>query len=289
MPTERDQGHLLRAEPFENDNTPMTAVIKSIKRAMAAEYSRELGVRVFQAQCNLARRGFDLGGGAPYGLKHLIVDKFGEHVAEVLRGTHKAISTDRVILAPGPRSEVKVVRVIFDRFVNHLESTVQVARYLNDQGIRTRSGRLWVHTYIRFILRNEKYIGTQTYNRTSARLHTKRTFNDPAAWINTPKAFKAIVDPELFDRAQRQLDRRRMLSNEDLLSKLRRSVRKHGVMTYEAMRKCRGVPGPGIFVWRFGSLANAYALIGEVGKAPHIRRGRQKSKRLRQPILDAVL
>ena len=112
------------AEPFENDDIPMTAVIKSIKRAMAAEYSRELGVKVFQAQCNLARRGFDLGGGASYGLKHLIVDKFGNCVGEVLRGQHKAISTDRVILAPGPRKEVKVVRLIFDRYVNHRESTV---------------------------------------------------------------------------------------------------------------------------------------------------------------------
>jgi DNA invertase Pin-like site-specific DNA recombinase len=277
------------AEPFENDNTPMTAVIKSIKRAMAAEYSRELGVKVFQAQCNLARRGFDLGGGAPYGLKHVIVDKTGKHVAEVLRGMQKAIGTDRVILAPGPRNEVKVVRLIFDRYVNHLESTVQVARYLNVHGFRTRADKLWVHTYIRFILRNEKYIGTQTYNRTSARLHTKRIFNDPATWIKTPNAFKAIVDPELFDRAQQLLDRRRMVSNEELLSKLRRSVRKHGVMTYEEMRKCRGVPGPGIFAWRFGSLANAYALIGEIGRAPHIRRGRQKSKRLGQPIVAAVL
>ena len=48
-------------------------------------------------------------------------------------------------------------------------------------------------------------------------------------------------------------------------------------------------PDRGIFVWRFGSLANAYALIGEVGRSPHIRQGRQKSKHLNQPILDALL
>ena len=30
------------------------------------------------------------------------------------------------------------------------------------------------------------------------------------------------------------------------------------------MRKCRGMPDPGSYVWRFGSLVNAYALIGQL-------------------------
>ncbi len=42
-------------------------------------------------------------------------------------------------------------------------------------------------------------------------------------------------------------------------------------------------------MWRFGSLANAYVLIGEVGRAPHIRLGRHKCRRLRLPIVDAVV
>jgi DNA invertase Pin-like site-specific DNA recombinase len=277
------------AEPFENDNTPMTAVIKAVKRAMAAEYSRELGVKVVDGQRNLARRGFDLGGGPPYGLKHVIVDKSKKPVDKVLRGTRKAFTTDRVILAPGPRSEIKVVQSIFHRYVNLLESTVKVARQLNDRGIRTRSGRLWWPSHIRHILQNEKYIGTQVYGWTSTRLKTKRIVNDPAARIRTPNAFKAIVDPDLFDRAQRILRGRRMLSKEELLSKLRWAVKKYGVMTYEEMRHRRGVPGPGIYAWRFGSFANAYELIGEIVRAPHISRGRHNGKRLRQPILDAVV
>jgi DNA invertase Pin-like site-specific DNA recombinase len=266
------------AEPFENDNTPMTAVIKAVKRAMAAEYSRELGVKVVDGQRNLARRGFDLGGGPPYGLKHVIVDVSKKPVDKVLRGTRKAFTTDRVILAPGPRNEIKVVQSIFHRYVNILESTVKVARYLNDRGIRTRLGRPWSASHIRSILQNEKYIGTQVYGWTSTRRKTKRIVNDPAARIRAPNAFKAIVDPELFDRAQRILHGRRMLSKEELLSKLRRAVQKYGVMTYEQMRHHRGVPGPGTYAWRFGSLANAYALIGEIVSAPHVSRGRHSGQ-----------
>jgi hypothetical protein len=80
-----------------------------------------------------------------------------------------------------------------------------------------------------------------------------------------------------------------MFSKDELLSKLRRAVKKYGVMTYEEMRHRRGVPGPGTYAWRFGSLATAYALIGEIGKAQHVSRGRLNGKRLRRPMLDAVL
>ena len=38
------------AEPFCNDGSPMQALLKHIKRIMAAEYSRELSVKVWHAQ-----------------------------------------------------------------------------------------------------------------------------------------------------------------------------------------------------------------------------------------------
>ena len=36
------------AEQFENDGSPMSTVMKSMKRTMAGEYSRELSTKVFQ-------------------------------------------------------------------------------------------------------------------------------------------------------------------------------------------------------------------------------------------------
>jgi DNA invertase Pin-like site-specific DNA recombinase len=40
-------------EQFPTDNAPMSAVMKSLKRAMAGEYSRELSAKVFAGQCRL--------------------------------------------------------------------------------------------------------------------------------------------------------------------------------------------------------------------------------------------
>ncbi len=57
------------AEPFINDGSPLAAVIKGLKRAMAAEYSRELSAKVFRAQCQFTEAGFKQGGQAGYGLR----------------------------------------------------------------------------------------------------------------------------------------------------------------------------------------------------------------------------
>jgi DNA invertase Pin-like site-specific DNA recombinase len=50
------------AEQFENDGSLSATIIKSMKRAMAGEYSRELSVKVFTGQCRLIGLGFRQGG-----------------------------------------------------------------------------------------------------------------------------------------------------------------------------------------------------------------------------------
>jgi len=46
------------AEQFENDGSLSATIIKSMKRAMAGEYSRELSAKVFTGQCRLITLGF---------------------------------------------------------------------------------------------------------------------------------------------------------------------------------------------------------------------------------------
>ena len=57
------------AEQFENDGGPTSTIIKSVKRAMAGEYSRELSSKVFQGQCRLIELGYRQGGPAGFGLR----------------------------------------------------------------------------------------------------------------------------------------------------------------------------------------------------------------------------
>ena len=54
------------AEQFDNDGAPLSQLLRSIKRSMAAEHGRELSTRAFAAQCRLASEGFKQGGASPH-------------------------------------------------------------------------------------------------------------------------------------------------------------------------------------------------------------------------------
>ena len=49
------------AEQFENDGSPVSTIVKGVKRAMAGEYSRELSSKVFQGACRLIQLGLQAG------------------------------------------------------------------------------------------------------------------------------------------------------------------------------------------------------------------------------------
>ena len=66
------------AEQFPTENTPMAAVMKSFKRAMSGEYSRDLSIKVFAGQCRLITLGFRQGGTPGFGLRRLLIGSAGQ-------------------------------------------------------------------------------------------------------------------------------------------------------------------------------------------------------------------
>src|SRR5712672_3563506 len=90
------------AEQFENDGSPVSTIVKSVKRAMAGEYSRELSAKVFIGQCRLIELGFRQGGSPGFGLRRMLRDQDGKPKTELRPGEQKSLQTDRVILIPGP-------------------------------------------------------------------------------------------------------------------------------------------------------------------------------------------
>jgi hypothetical protein len=85
-------------------------LLKALKRSMAGEYSRELGVKVFSGQRNVYLRGFRGSGGRPgYGLRRMLVSPEGNAKQLLAVGERKAIMSDRVILVSGPEAEVELV------------------------------------------------------------------------------------------------------------------------------------------------------------------------------------
>lgn len=251
------------AEQFENDGTVASSIVKTVKRAMAGEYSRELSVKVFAGQANLIRLGYRQGGAAGFGLRRLLVDQSGETKGELGRGEHKSIATDRVILVPGPDDEVAVVREVYHMLVEEGRGEAEIASILNGRGIKTDLDRAWTRGSVHQLLINEKYIGNNVWARTSFKLKREHVQNDPDAWVRADGAFEAIVDPSLFDRAQVIIAARSdRLSDERMLELLKSILDGRGHLSGLIIDEVEDAPSSSAYRSRFGSLLRAYTLVG---------------------------
>jgi DNA invertase Pin-like site-specific DNA recombinase len=251
------------AEPFENDGSPLAAIAKGIKRLAAAEYSRELSIKVFNAQRRLVELGYHQGGQAGYGLRRLLLSAKGVPKGELQPGEIKNIFTDRIVLVPGPQQEVAVVRWIFDSFVRRRMGEGQIAKILNKRDIKSVNGRLWTGEKVHSVLVNEKYIGNSVWNRCSVKLKGPRVENHPDKWIRADGAFQAIVSRAQFEAARTKIrERLRGRSRDEKLEPLRHLFNKYGYLSVELIHKTHGVPVASTYARWFGSLPNAYKAVG---------------------------
>jgi DNA invertase Pin-like site-specific DNA recombinase len=251
------------AEQFENDGTPIAAVIKVLKRAMAGEYSRELSVKVFNGQRRLINLGYRQGASAGYGLRRLLVDQNGVAKGTLKRGELKSIQSDRVLLIPGPPDELDIVRLIFRLFVAQKKNAGAIASLLNQREIRNVKGGRWRRHHVRHVLKNENYIGNVVWNRQSAKLKGKIVNNGPDKWVRVTGVLEATVAQSQFESAQSIISaRRRQLSNDEMLEPLRRLLRKHGALSARLISKSARTPSPSFYERHFGGLIPAYEMIG---------------------------
>jgi DNA invertase Pin-like site-specific DNA recombinase len=251
------------AEQFQNDGSPISTLIKSVKRTMAGEYSRELSVKVFAGQCRLIELGYRQGGPAGYGLRRQLVGQDGVPKELLTRGQQKSIQTDRVVLVPEPSEEICVVREIFQSFTEREQTEVQIADALNYRGILTDLRRGWTRGTVHQILTNPKYTGTNVYNRRSFKLKKKRVVNPPEMWIQREDAFEAIIPAEQFARAQQIIHQRsRHYTDEEMLDQLRNLYRRHGTLSGILIDETEDMPSSSVYRSRFNSLIRAYTLVG---------------------------
>lgn len=250
-------------EQWENDGSIGSSIIKTVKRAMAGEYSRELSVKVFAGQANLIRLGYRQGGPAGFGLRRLLVDQHGEAKSVLARGEHKSIATDRVILVPGPEEEFTIVQEVYRRFVEQGQNEAAIASGLNARGLRTDLGREWTRGTVHQLLINEKYIGNNVWARTSCKLKGEHVENAPADWVRADGAFEAIVDMRQFEAAQAIIARRsETLSDDQMLAALSQIFAQRGFLSGLIIDEAEDCPSSSSFRSRFGSLLRAYTLVG---------------------------
>ena len=250
-------------EPFPEADAPLTAILKSIKRSMAGEFSRDLGEKCYRGHRRLASMGYHQGGLPPYGLRRARIDEGGRQRRQMRRGQSKVLSTDQVILVPGPAHEQKTVRDIFRQFADLHRSTSEIAAGLNARGIEGPSGVGWSKQNINRILHNERYAGTLTWNCTTERLKTERRRTDPKLWVRAEGAIVPVISRDLWGRSQERFD---FLvhgpSKEELLRQLKAALDKRGRLSSKLIDIDEDLPSSNVYRRRFGSLRHVYAAIG---------------------------
>lgn len=265
---------------FGSDGDLMHSLRLSMEGYQAAHYSRELSDKVFKGCVKIAQQGFRPGGTPPYGLRRLLLDEQRKPVQILSPGQRKSIQNQRVTLAPGDKGQVAVVRRIFRDFVQHRRAPAAIADLLNRDSIPSPGGKRWSTASVHSILRNELYVGTMVYSRTSQKLQSPSRANPREEWVRRPGAFKGVVDEKLFRRAQDRLDaeakgRERRYSDEDMLLKLHRLHKRHGIVTAALIAGSKAMVSPATYAKRFASLDMAVQRL----HAPVLRRARQAVKR----------
>jgi DNA invertase Pin-like site-specific DNA recombinase len=175
------------------------AVLQEAKKLESQATSR----RVITLMLMMAQKGKWLGGPVPYGYDLENDPDLGKK------------------LVLGDPKKVRVVKLIFRLYADQGFTLDMIARELYERGVLNPSGGpTWNKTTIRAILRNRKYVGDMTWNtghdgkysefagglvRTADSRIPKRNNNPASDWVVLPDVHAAIIDRDLFERAQRKL------------------------------------------------------------------------------------
>ncbi|MGB8658578.1 MAG: recombinase family protein [Candidatus Zixiibacteriota bacterium] len=206
-----------------NDHTMAGRLTKAIKQELATEESRKQSLRVRERSKLRASEGYRVGGFAPYGYKRLLMDKMGNPVKVLEDGERKYEKEQRVILTPGDKREIEVVRRIFEMRTKG-ESILSIANTLNRDGIsspdhnkprrKTNHPGKWCVNTVWRILANPVYKGDLLYNRTARGNWVKyensgQILHEVGEWVRKSEAFEGIISQDVFERVNRN---RRKLS-----------------------------------------------------------------------------
>jgi DNA invertase Pin-like site-specific DNA recombinase len=140
---------------------------------------RELAQKMIYAQIQLARRGFSVGGRAPYGFCRWLAREDGIAVRQLADGERVRMPGHHVVWLPGPEEEIAVIR----RILQMLETmpatrvaatltregvpTPDCGRSRTDRGVKHGTSGVWHQSVIQGIARNPLLSALATYGRRS--------------------------------------------------------------------------------------------------------------------------
>lgn len=167
------------------DNSPESALVKTVALGVADYFSKNLAREVRKGQKETALQHKHLGGTPPLGL-------------DVDPETQQYVINEK---------EAEIVRIIFEKYAEGTGYN-QILTYLNSMGYRTKRGNQFGKNSLYSILENEKYVGTYVFNkRLEKNVAGKRnpTVRPREEWIIAEDVIPAIIDQRTFDIVQAKM------------------------------------------------------------------------------------
>ncbi len=268
------------AEQFANDMALPSLIVKSLKRSMAAEYSRELSVRVYAALRRAAEEGFHVGSTPGYGFRRMLFGADGLPKQVLRDGEEKNLRSERVKLVLGPPEEIRVVRLIYHLLLHQRLRPTEIMRELFRRHIMFHA-KPWSFYAVKHVLTDPKYCGLLVWGRTESKLKGSVTKLPKEIWIASRQHGPRIVTEGMFGRAQVVYrDRTDQKSNDQLLDVLRSLWQANGYLTQNIVENSPLTPSVDTYRRRFGRLSRAFALIGYKRPTALCNRKRMQSRRI---------
>lgn len=173
---------------YESDD----ALITGIKAILAEEYSRELSKKINNSNRRRQQTGTSIiTNGKLWGYNQ----KDGELTIN--------------------EEEAKVVRRIFELYISGLGCR-GIRKKLTEEGYLTRNATEFAETTIKRMIKNEKYKGTVVFNKQHKNFDTKRIVqNPPEEWIVHENRIPAIIDPVIWEEANKIMKSRSIKAGGD--------------------------------------------------------------------------
>ncbi len=261
-------GHGVRTiyceEAFGEDTSPMASLIKSVRRVMASEYSRDRSRLIRYAQSRATRLGFHAAGPPPFGMRRVMVTKSGEFVRDLHPGQWKALANHRTRLVPGDPAAVRTIQIIFDLYTRGATAAAIVAQ-LNADGVAGPHGGRWYEGSVLGVLANSVYAGIGHYRPRPRGLTDTLTADRRAELrVEDGSGHTGVVEKSIYLQVQERLSQSiRRRSNMALSGDARRAFEAHGCVERCMLEALSGHCSWGTYEARFArgideALENAY-------------------------------
>ena len=191
-------------------DSPESKLLEALLEALSEFYSENLAREVRKGLKENGYKGIHTGGMTPLG--------------------YSLDENQRLIINP---DEAFIVKTIFEK--NTLEGVgyVKLADYLNSFGYRTRTGNKFTKNSFHDLLKNEKYIGTYVFDKSSSKnVNGKRnnhSYKSDDEIIRVKNNHEAIISEELFNKTQEKMNKNKHSSQRNISSP--RSAKENYLLT----------------------------------------------------------